>query len=63
MTDLRPPLYTAIDPVALENLINSLGRSGEVHFIYDGYLVTVDGEGTIQIDENGQKEGFSFDYG
>ena len=63
VTALRPPLYTSVDPVALENLINSLDGCGEVHFVYDGYLVTIDAERTIQIDDGKQRDGFSFDYG
>lgn len=46
-TDLSEPLYDAIDPDALNALVQS-GR-GHVSFQYAGYLVTVDHDRNIRL--------------
>lgn len=52
--DLEPPLAAAVDPDALEGLVESMGRSpgdepGHVQFIYSGYTVTVAGGGDVAV--------------
>ena len=47
------PLYTAIDPDALDALVGGHGRSAsslKIEFSYQGYDVTVTGEGVIHLD-------------
>lgn len=49
-SDLAPPLYSVVDPEALDVLVKSLGdRPGWVEFVYRGHLVTVDGSGVINV--------------
>lgn len=48
--DLQPPLYDAIDPSALDQLVDD-GDAVSVRFEYQDHLVTVDGDGTVSIDE------------
>lgn len=43
-----PRLYDAIDPEALDALVDGLS-SGDVHFKYAGHLVIVESDGTIRI--------------
>lgn len=47
------PLYAAIDPDALDALLDSVGNSGNgvirVEFTYEGYLVTVSGDGRVDV--------------
>ena len=48
------PLYESIDPDALDALVgrNAANGSGvEVEFTYNGYNVTVTGNGIVHIDE------------
>lgn len=45
--DLREPLGAAIDPDALDALLNS--SSGEFTFEYYGYSVVADGTGNVQV--------------
>jgi hypothetical protein len=40
--DLTPPLYTAVDPEALDAVVAFLDRSGRIEFDYRGHRVTVD---------------------
>lgn len=54
--DLDVPLYEVVDADALEALTNGTmdSRSGanlRVEFTYYGYAVTVNGDGTVAIDE------------
>lgn len=52
--DLNPPLYRAIDPDALDDLLTSLetgDADGSVSFHYLGYDVTVHGDGTVYLEE------------
>jgi hypothetical protein len=44
-----PPLYHAVDPDALETVVETL-TDGAVNFNYAGYSVTVDCERTISLD-------------
>lgn len=47
-----PPLYEYIDSDALDELVSSLDESaGPVKFIYDGYRVRVEGDGTVAVVE------------
>lgn len=45
-----PPLYDCIDPDGLERLVDSMA-DGEVSFTYVGHQVTVESDGTIDVDE------------
>ncbi|MGQ4554884.1 HalOD1 output domain-containing protein [Halobellus sp. GM3] len=45
-----PPLYEAIDPDGLEDVIAGLD-AGELTFAYAGCEVTVDSEGSVTADE------------
>lgn len=52
--DLQPPLYDAIDPDALDAVIESLSRGRDetdarVTFSYAGYEVTVAADGSISV--------------
>lgn len=52
-----PPLYSAIDPDALDTFIDSLNGTrdelmGTVTFAYGGYEVTVTGAGDISVTED-----------
>lgn len=53
--DLKPPLYEAIDPDALENIFVATptnGRTeGQVTFFYSGCEITVCGDGYISVEE------------
>jgi len=46
----QPPLYDAVDPEALDTLIERMS-SGEVEFVYAGHDVTVESDGTITLEE------------
>lgn len=49
--DLERPLHDAIDPSALDApFANWNGRDGRVDFVYHGYLVTVDGDGSVSLE-------------
>jgi hypothetical protein len=45
--ELAEPLYTALDPEALDGLFR--GSSGRVVFEYHGYEVTVTSEGDVSL--------------
>lgn len=48
--DLTPPLYSVVDPEALDALVRSLnGEAGWIEFVYRGKLVTVDGAGGVRV--------------
>ncbi|WP_336343504.1 HalOD1 output domain-containing protein [Halalkalicoccus ordinarius] len=48
--ELTPPLYSVVDPEALDAFVESLGeRSGWIEFDYRGYQVTVDGAGGVSV--------------
>lgn len=52
--DLDPPLYRAIDPDALDELLTSLstnGKNGSVSFTYLDFEITVRGDGTVHLEE------------
>ena len=57
---LSPPLYDAIDPDALDALVESdpKGRQSPptVRFHYAGYAVTVDGDGTVDVSSTDTSE-------
>lgn len=46
-----PCLYDVIDPEALDRLISSTNSAGSVTFQYNGFVVTVDGDGRLGIDD------------
>lgn len=48
-TELPEPLYDAIDPDALNTLFRN--TTGHVTFCYIDYIVTVESNGTVTIDE------------
>ncbi|WP_265109310.1 HalOD1 output domain-containing protein [Halosolutus halophilus] len=47
--DLKPPLYDAIDPSALDQLFTGT-EAVTVQFDYQGHAVTVRGDGTVAVD-------------
>lgn len=50
LIELTPPLYSVVDPEALDAVVESLGgRSGWIEFDYRGYQVTVDGAGGVSV--------------
>lgn len=54
-----PPLYSSIDPDALDAFVASLNdtrgeREGAVTFEYDSYEVTVTGNGDVSLAESGR---------
>ena len=54
--ELTPPLYTAVDPDALDSLFHSAttdepNPSGRVSFAYRGYDVTVRSDGAVSVSE------------
>jgi hypothetical protein len=53
-TDLDPPLFRAVDPDALDELLSSLATddSGTVSFSYRGFDVAVDCDGTVTLEES-----------
>ena len=60
--DVRPPLYAAIDPDALDELASRMSRrsddsTGRIVFAYAGYEVTVHGGGEVTLaDEDYEDE-------
>lgn len=49
-TELTPPLYSVVDPEALDAVVESLsGTAGWIEFDYRGYQVTVDGAGGVGV--------------
>lgn len=49
-TDLDVPLYEYVDPEALDALVSS-PIDGLISFRYYGYDLTIDGNGTVWVDE------------
>nr|WP_282594447.1 HalOD1 output domain-containing protein [Halomarina salina] len=49
--DLEPPLNDVIDPDALDALCRGESMNGFVVFSYCGYTVTVDADGSIEVEE------------
>lgn len=47
---MKPPLYSTIDPEALDRLFER-GGPEQVLFEYDGHEVAVRGDGTVAVDE------------
>lgn len=55
---LAPPLYSAVDPEALDALARSMeDRSAWIEFVYQGYLVTVDGSGGVRLEPRIEEDG------
>ena len=49
---LEPPLYSVLDPEALDALIaREPDRDLRLSFTYCGYTVVVDGDGTVTVEE------------
>lgn len=48
-TEVTDPLYEAVDPGALDRLFSREGIAGQVMFSYNGYEVTVSGEGAVSV--------------
>ncbi|SFC56178.1 hypothetical protein SAMN05444422_110124 [Halobiforma haloterrestris] len=48
---LEPPLYSTIDPDALDALVESGDADTTVSFAYHGYEVRVDGTGEVTLTE------------
>ena len=48
--DLRPPLWNAIDPEALDLLFEKGDSTVSVSFEYRGYRVDVDGNGSVRVE-------------
>lgn len=51
-----PPLYDAVDPGALNELVRTL-QTGAITFAYTGYLVRVSSDGVIQISDGDASAG------
>lgn len=51
LVELSPPLYSVIDPEALDSLFHSSGDdvTGHVDFEYHGYQVRVRSDGEVEI--------------
>lgn len=52
--DLNQPLYSAVDTDALDNFVSSLSDKPadvQITFEYDGFEVTVSGNGSVSLDE------------
>lgn len=49
---LDPPLYDAVNPDALDMLYASASDEFRAMFEYAGYLVTVYGDGTVDVEES-----------
>lgn len=54
--DVRPPLASVIDSDALDRLVASMTGwtdepSGVVEFMYNGYVVSVTGNGVVSVNE------------
>lgn len=47
--ELRPPLYEAVDPEALDDLFRE--TVGHATFEYQGFAVTVDADGGVRLAE------------
>ncbi len=50
-SDELDPLYTAIDPDALERLLSGAFRNGRVEFEYEGCTVVCESDGRVAIAE------------
>ncbi|WP_162224465.1 HalOD1 output domain-containing protein [Halorussus amylolyticus] len=50
-TELTPPLYDVVDPDALDQLFAPASNRSDsrVVFFYNGYEVTVDGDGSVSV--------------
>jgi len=44
------PLYGTIDSDALDAAVRSMGTEGSVRFEYEGFVVTVSGDGRIDVE-------------
>lgn len=60
--DVRPPLYAAIDPDALDDLASRMscwsgGSPGRIVFAYAGYEVTVRGDGEVSLADDDTEKG------
>lgn len=44
------PMYGVIDPDALDAAVRSMSAEGSVAFEYEGFVVTVTGDGRIDVD-------------
>jgi hypothetical protein len=47
--ELRPPLYSVVDPESLDDLCRSIDSNGRISFTYLGYDVTVSGDGCVDV--------------
>lgn len=45
------PLLDVVDPDALNNLVTNSTKGVEVIFMYEGYRVSVQGDGQVQLDK------------
>ena len=53
--ELTPPLYTAIDPDALDSLfVNTDEPMGKLKFTYHGYEINVYNDGTVNLQSTDQ---------
>lgn len=53
MTEL-PPLFDSIDPDALDALFQPAMSNGRIAFAYDNYQVTVDSNGDVELNPDGE---------
>jgi len=50
--DELPPLYDFIDPDALNRVINSTDADLQLSFVFAGYRVTIEGDGSIRVQQD-----------
>ncbi|ELY69701.1 HalOD1 output domain-containing protein [Natrinema versiforme] len=64
-TALQPPLYDVIDPEALNALVSSVNGddadSFRVSFEYNGYEITVGGDGDVSVSDAGSRRSVQSD--
>ncbi|WP_328821228.1 HalOD1 output domain-containing protein [Natronorubrum halalkaliphilum] len=58
--ELSPPLFHSLDPTALDSLFESTTnggpRTGRVTFTYDEKRISVDSDGTVEIESDQQPD-------
>lgn len=48
-TEMQPPLYTVIDPEALETILQTSDEHTTVTFRYKGLRIDISGDGTVSV--------------
>ncbi|WP_231185095.1 HalOD1 output domain-containing protein [Haladaptatus sp. DYF46] len=47
-----PPLYDFIDPDALDRVVHSTDSDLELSFVFAGYRVTIEGDGSVRVHQD-----------